>query len=121
MTALLSLEVFDCKVNGYKFLPLWINRSFQPQPVSGRKRQKILDLIQDSSRQIKNVDAEKNLDDEIIYRLYENAYKFRKVINIMHHFLALGKNPAAAKLIGDKVLNFLRLIIARFHGQRIRW
>jgi poly-gamma-glutamate synthesis protein (capsule biosynthesis protein) len=121
MTAILSLEIKEGVVTKFDYEPLWINSQHQPETADAPMREKIIRLIAASSRLITSPDFDLRLQDDAVYRQYEQQYKHRKFLTILYHFLEVPRNPATLKVILTKMIGFLKIIRARFKGQRIRW
>jgi len=120
-TAILDYHINGNHKDTFDLLYMKINKNFQPVSVSGTQKKCIADIIQNSTRVIQAKNKALLLDDDSVYKEFEKQYNRGKFYNILTHILALPRNPFVAKIIAIKVLNFLKLLILRLQGKKIRW
>jgi poly-gamma-glutamate capsule biosynthesis protein CapA/YwtB (metallophosphatase superfamily) len=118
--------LFKCKLNqngllNYDLSFVRRGRHSRPELLSERKAQRTVQLVSRSSKAISSPDAEKKLDDDLIYREYERQYykgKYKKVIYLL---MKLPTHPLIIKSIIMKLLTFINLILLRMKGKKVRW
>ena len=94
----------------------WITWDWtDPQEISISK------VIDNSIQKILSENNELLLDDDKAYREFEKIYNREKIKTIYHHFMALPANPMLVRTIFKKIFHFVKLLILRTKGQKIRW
>ena len=119
-SAILSAEILiDKKVN-YQYLPVIIDKKFQPRPANAGEANRINKLLSIYETIKKKTDCHL-LEDDSAYKAYEKNYNKIKIQNILHHFLLLPKHPQIAKVIFRKFFSALDLIGFKLRGKAVRW
>lgn len=120
-TCILDIKVGSRDEITYGYIPCRINRSYQPESLSGEEAVELQDLIKKSSQMISCLFGKEELDDDRLYKEYERGYRLLKLYTIIAHLLAVRENPEISKVIMQKVLRLAKLILSRMKGQRVRW
>ncbi|MCW9055425.1 MAG: CapA family protein [Gammaproteobacteria bacterium] len=118
--------ILDCKILSDKRPEIsyhFVKRSkyFQPVPVSGDAAQSSMTMVSKSSKAIISDDVSVFLDDEKIYKEYENQYNYLKRQKVIFLFKAMIRNPKLIVPILGKIKNLMLIIIMRLQGKRVRW
>lgn len=120
-TAILDYRINENYEDTFDLLYMKISKNFQPVSVSGAEKKRIAAIIKNSIRVIQAKNKALLLDDDSVYKQFEKQYNRGKFYNILNHILALPRNPFVSRIIAIKVLNFLKLLILRVRGKKIRW
>ena len=120
-TAILDISINERNSISHRFIPIYINSSFQPQKASENESKKILSIIEESNLIINCCENQTKMDDDRVYEAYEKQYNKLKFINIIMHFIALVENPLVINAIITKIKNFFDLINKRLKGKNVRW
>ena len=118
--------VFECEIGKntfkkYDYLAISCDERCQPSPASDREQKELKKAIYQSTKEIISDFAKDTLDDDLIYKKYENGYNKRKIKKIKYLFLATLKKPSMVKPILRKSLTLFALMIQRLKGQKTRW
>lgn len=105
----------------FNIIPVFINRQFQPEVVSGAMKNHILSILRKSCEEIEKGYSNPKLSDDVLYSAYEQLYGKGKLKKIVFHFLAVFDKPKLIMLILRKIVNSLDIILRRFKGERVRW
>jgi poly-gamma-glutamate synthesis protein (capsule biosynthesis protein) len=108
-------------VKNYKYFFTTSNDHFQPELASEKEQEVNKELIRASSSAIESDNADERLNDDLIYKEYEQQYNRLKYEKIRYLILALFRHPWLIKPILGKISNFLYLVVLRIRGQKIRW
>jgi len=120
-TAILDYRINENDEDTFDLLYMKMSKNFQPVSVSGAEKKSIAAIIKNSIRVIQAKNKALLLDDDSVYKQFEKQYNRGKFYNILNHILALPRNPFVSRIIAIKVLNFLKLLILRVRGKKIRW
>jgi poly-gamma-glutamate synthesis protein (capsule biosynthesis protein) len=118
--------ILECDIDKYvkprfNLKAVHITKHFQPCLADESTRLKIEDLIKSSSRQITSKDNKNLLDDDKVYKKFEEQYNFNKKVSILYHFYKALVDPVIWIVIFKKVIQFIQLLALRFRGKKIRW
>jgi poly-gamma-glutamate synthesis protein (capsule biosynthesis protein) len=103
----------------YKFVR--INNSCQPTPVGKSQTAQLEKIISNSNDLLKSENKKEILEDDKIYREFEQLYNRGKLRGIIQHFRAIFIYPPVILLIVKKFFSFLEIILLRFKGKKVRW
>lgn len=103
--------------------PLYINSDFQPQLANGKQKNHIEKVIEESNKKIANASNSEihELEDDAIYKQYEDYYRKRKIKTIFDHFVAVKEDRRVVLIIFKKICNLVNLIFSRLKGEKLRW
>lgn len=118
---LLENELVDGKLRDYKSRIIFWNENYQPEEVFGSRREKYIEIVEQSSKAIKSEDSVEKLDDELIYKEYEKKYNDLKLLKVVFLLKKLPTNPFLIKPILRKSATFVQLLVLRLKGKKIRW
>lgn len=126
MTAFAYGMVLECtlhnnSIEDYKYFFTRRDKFCQPELATKKEQNKNRNAIIISTKAIVSANAEKELDDDLIYRKYEKQYNLLKFKKVKHLLLGVFKNPSTIKPIGRKIMNLIELILLRLKGEKIRW
>lgn len=120
-TAVLEVTLDKRQNISYKFTPLYINRFFQPKVASSKQERYVKMGIAKSSQTLVSFNKKETLDDDKVYRDYEKYYNASKLFSIINHFIAIREDLAVIRLIFKKGVGFLKIILWRLKGKKVRW
>ncbi len=116
-----DVVVSEQGIENFQYYCTTTNSFFQPVPASEAEQEFWDGIIRESSSVITSAEAEKRLDDEIIYREYEEQYRQLKFDKIRYLLLSVLRQPKYIKPILSKTANLLLLLAQRARGRKIRW
>ncbi len=120
-SAMIRIEIDDRSQVTWSMEPVAINKAFQPAPAQGKIREEIVSLFKQANATLAVRDAETALDDDKVYHEFEEYYNRAKLLGIVHHFLALPKQPMVIILIARKFSGLVALLLNRLRGKKVRW
>jgi poly-gamma-glutamate synthesis protein (capsule biosynthesis protein) len=120
-TAILDIHIQGNSQISFQFRPCVINREFQPEEANPHDTQLINSLISQSNDLLLSPQCDILLNDDLIYKKYEKKYNSGRILIVLDHFLAMGKNPRLFILILHKGMNFLKILWDRLKGKKVRW
>jgi poly-gamma-glutamate synthesis protein (capsule biosynthesis protein) len=120
-TAILEVVLNKNNNISYKFIPFYINQSFQPEAASSKQEKYIRREIEKSNQSLLSLNKREDLDDDRIYRKQERYYNASRLFRIIRYFVALREDPSVIRVIFKKGVGFLRVMGLRLKGQKVRW
>lgn len=120
-TAVLDITIDKNKDFSHTFNPLYIGNLFQPRRPTEQESNYIHSIITESNEVLSSPRRYAILEDDGLYRKHEafyNRLKFRKIII---YVLASLRHPWLLTVILSKGFILLKMLWARFKGQRVRW
>lgn len=109
------------KIPEYEISILDRDDFFRPQLALEKIAAKNMELVRSSSSAIGNPKARHLLEDDLLYKEYEKEYnkmRYHKVLSLLRMAFC---NPFILATLGQKILNFLNVIILRMQGKKVRW
>ena len=118
--------VFECVFSGrnidrYDYSAIYCDENLQPHLATEKNQRQFREKIDKSTNMIKSIDFEEELNDELVYTFYENAYNKRKIKKVKYLLFMILRNPESLKPITKKVLNLLGILFLRLKGNKVRW
>jgi poly-gamma-glutamate synthesis protein (capsule biosynthesis protein) len=120
-TALVEISLCKHVETSHAFSFFEINKKHQPVSASIDQADRISRIIDESNRILNGPDLAAALSDDAIYKAFEQQYNRQKVANILRHFYLMPLHPFIVTVTLSKVVNFLKLMISRIRGNKIRW
>ena len=120
-TAVLTCELSADGVNNWNMSFFKLNNHYQPMPAKGKELENIQKAFDDSCAKIVSDNRIIILDDNDVYRKYEEQYNKGKYMSILYHFRKALTNPKMIGVICRKGLNFGGLMFRRLLGEKVRW
>ncbi len=121
LSVLLDYELCETVEDHYNLKGFYLNKNFQPVPVNNKQNSIVAKIIQESSEMIASDNSRQLLEDNKVYREFEQAYKQNKISLILYHFKSIPRHPSVIKLIIIKIFFAMKLFFIRLKGQKIRW
>jgi poly-gamma-glutamate synthesis protein (capsule biosynthesis protein) len=118
--------VFECectkdKIINNKYYATKCDDQYRIEIANINEQNSFTQKIKESTEAVLSSNAEQMLDDDLIYKQYEDSYKIRKIQNVKFLFIASLMNPHLVKQILKKVINLFVLLVMRIQGKKIRW
>lgn len=120
-TAILEVVINGDRSISHQYKPLFVNNSFQPQTPTCKQRRSVESLLVKSNECLASPNKQILTDDDMLYKKYVSHYNRLRYVSIFFHFLGIFRNPAVAVIVFHKVINFLKVMLARLKGQKVRW
>jgi poly-gamma-glutamate capsule biosynthesis protein CapA/YwtB (metallophosphatase superfamily) len=120
-SAVVHVEIDDRNQASWSLEPIIINNAFQPTPARGAEDREIRILFGKANEMLNVHDARTALDDDKVYREFEQYYNRAKLLGIVHHFQALLQDSKVMVVIAKKFLGLLNLVRNRLRGNKVRW
>lgn len=105
----------------YDVLVLDRDDFFRPCPAIAGMAEKHMAMVQKSCAAIADPEVEHLLDDDLIYKEHEKVYNKLKYDKVLFFLKTALRHPSTIGVLGQKVLNFLRIISLRLQGKKVRW
>ncbi len=103
------------------FIFISANNRFQPIPCKEPELSKNQFFLKSLSSYFNNGHLEAILNDDRVYRQFEQKYTLLKWQNIVLHFTLMFRHPTIILIILKKIGTLMWLIFQRMRGNKIRW
>jgi poly-gamma-glutamate synthesis protein (capsule biosynthesis protein) len=118
---LISCSLSEGKVPEYEISVLDRDNFFRPGLAGAEIADMHMRLVRKSSVAISDPRAENILEDDLIYREHEKAYNRLKYDKVLFLLKTAARHPSTMRILGHKIINFLKIVILRIQGKKVRW
>jgi len=118
---LFTCNVYNKQITNHEINFVRRNKKYQPIPATKDQIEKNKKIVEKSRQAILSDDAQTELDDEYLYKVYETEYYKLKKLSIIYLFLNLPFKPGLLKPIFKKIINAFDIVLMRLRGKRVRW